>query len=687
MLRCRLPYFMAMVDSKKTITIYTLPKILEALSDGNIDCKIYGNSLQGGLPAGYTQLEYIESTGTQYIDTGIILDKLASEVFINFKKTNNANAVSLMGCQDSRGSYNLRQTYYYASNALRFYNSTSSSYSNLGVVDDNVKHTIHTIVDNNNNITLNMDGVTKTFTQQSNMRDNSLKLYLFANNSDGSAVQKVSAQMYSVWIRNASDTLVFNGVPAKRLSDSVIGMYDTVTNTFLTNAGTGTFVAGKEVKPTPTNPIEIESVGDKTKNLANTLVLVEGDLSGSKGTIVIARDKYVSDFIQIKHNTDYYCQNVTTYCLYDENKTYTTGANTIGNPNFSFNSNTSSYIRIAFDKININAVQLELGSQATPYEPYGYKIPVSVKSDIKNLFNKDGEITNWYSSARVITTASANRTLAIRHIPGTEYYYKHCNVAGGGRYFYTNVENPEVGSEASVMYGSTIMQPNQVVHIQDLPDDTKWVFFNAGRTGQTATAQEQLDDYMITTTPIDENTPYKPYGNETTNIYLNEPLRKIGDYADYIDFENQTVVRNVYCQTDITQSASLSAGRYLCNTDKENISQSQQVTIALSNMLQNGSDIEYGQFSYLYNYVGMYKNTLNVPRIVISKIDGASTIEEIQNALKGIEIYYPLATPTTETYTIDTPISVSQGTFTFDVDTVVKPSQVDLTGDIADSSM
>lgn len=25
-----------------------------------------------GLPSGYTQLEYIESTGTQYIDTGII---------------------------------------------------------------------------------------------------------------------------------------------------------------------------------------------------------------------------------------------------------------------------------------------------------------------------------------------------------------------------------------------------------------------------------------------------------------------------------------------------------------------------------------------------------------------------------------------------------------------------------------
>jgi hypothetical protein len=32
---------------------------------------------------------------------------------------------------------------------------------------------------------------------------------------------------------------------------------------------------------------------------------------------------------------------------------------------------------------------------------------------------------------------------------------------------------------------------------------------------------------------------------ETTNIYLNEPLRKIGDFVDYIDFKNQKVVRKI----------------------------------------------------------------------------------------------------------------------------------------------
>lgn len=46
---------------------------------------------------------------------------------------------------------------------------------------------------------------------------------------------------------------------------------------------------------------------------------------------------------------------------------------------------------------------------------------------------------------------------------------------------------------------------------------------------------------------------YEPYGykilvnvnNVITNIYLDEPLRKIGEYSDYIDFANGKVVRNI----------------------------------------------------------------------------------------------------------------------------------------------
>lgn len=43
-----------------------------------------------------------------------------------------------------------------------------------------------------------------------------------------------------------------------------------------------------------------------------------------------------------------------------------------------------------------------------------------------------------------------------------------------------------------------------------------------------------------------KNLPYEPYIEPvTTNIFLDEPLRKIGDYADYIDFKENKVVRTI----------------------------------------------------------------------------------------------------------------------------------------------
>ena len=52
----------------------------------------------------------------------------------------------------------------------------------------------------------------------------------------------------------------------------------------------------------------------------------------------------------------------------------------------------------------------------------------------------------------------------------------------------------------------------------------------------------------INTFQIEEGnkeTDYEPYKGQTTNIYLNEPLRKVGDAVDYIDFKNKKVVRSV----------------------------------------------------------------------------------------------------------------------------------------------
>ena len=72
---------------------------------------------------------------------------------------------------------------------------------------------------------------------------------LFAMNQDGSPWNGTSggAGQRLYYCRFAENgTTVHDFVPAKRLSDGVLGMYDCTTGDFKTNAGSGTFTGGPE---------------------------------------------------------------------------------------------------------------------------------------------------------------------------------------------------------------------------------------------------------------------------------------------------------------------------------------------------------------------------------------------------------------------------------------------------------
>ena len=71
-------------------------------------------------------------------------------------------------------------------------------------------------------------------------------LRLFARNN--TYIDAGSHQIYYVKLWNGSNQLIFHGIPAKRNSDNVLGMWDTVSKTFFTNQGTGSFIAGPAVQ-------------------------------------------------------------------------------------------------------------------------------------------------------------------------------------------------------------------------------------------------------------------------------------------------------------------------------------------------------------------------------------------------------------------------------------------------------
>lgn len=186
------------------------------------------------LPDGYTQVEYLRSSGTQYIDTGVVANYDA--LTIECDGTSNG---TLYGTNDNIRDFqiipNLPDTanagsvrFNYAGEAVYLKNvpndAVFKSDRNKCYINGELVHTFASVVSYNHG----------------------LSNYLFGRNQKGSLGNPGSATIRycKIWV---SDVLVRYFVPAKRNSDGVLGMYDTVNTVFYTNAGVGEFAAGAEM--------------------------------------------------------------------------------------------------------------------------------------------------------------------------------------------------------------------------------------------------------------------------------------------------------------------------------------------------------------------------------------------------------------------------------------------------------
>jgi len=201
------------------------------------------------LPNGYTQLEYIESTGTQYIDTEIILsDYTNPKIVFTGKlasKTDNGNFML--------GTYNNDPQHIFFINNSRI----SYDYDNFGpqkrfdfsdqdyILDKHTYYCKYTQNGSDKKFSLGIDS--ENYTQEDTYTDlpTVYSLYLFGRNTAGT-LQLSKTVIYGFKFYDGS-TLVYNFIPAKRDNDGMVGMYDLVNNKFYINSGTGTFIAGPAV--------------------------------------------------------------------------------------------------------------------------------------------------------------------------------------------------------------------------------------------------------------------------------------------------------------------------------------------------------------------------------------------------------------------------------------------------------
>ena len=192
------------------------------------------------LPEEYQKLSYIETTGTQYINTGIVFDANAASIKINFT----ASCASTSGNQCFAGCGNSVWNGPVMLNFCGGYMEFGcSGYTRAGTYTVNTKNVYYINFDKTNQTGYQNGAqflaVSKTYAGSTS------PLHLFCFGTAGSAQGSTyfSGKLYGMSIYDSTGIRA-HYVPCKRISDSVIGLYDTVNNVFKTNNGSGSFGAG-----------------------------------------------------------------------------------------------------------------------------------------------------------------------------------------------------------------------------------------------------------------------------------------------------------------------------------------------------------------------------------------------------------------------------------------------------------
>ena len=220
----------------------------------------------GIINGAYSELDYITATGTQYIQTTI--SGPTRWVGSGQGTSDAAGSKCILGGLATSGA-----SVYLAS---RFGTSTSSSAKYWTIDGSGNTSGITGLTYVNYDITYNSipeGGSSSTFTGTINGVSVSR-----ANNDSfttwyiGAAIGAPTPTVYGFVGNIYRQTAYQNGVvvgdfiPAIRNSDGAVGMYDTVSGTFLTNTGSGTFIAGNLIK----NYIVLGTVEKLTDNVENS---------------------------------------------------------------------------------------------------------------------------------------------------------------------------------------------------------------------------------------------------------------------------------------------------------------------------------------------------------------------------------------------------------------------------------
>ena len=191
------------------------------LADGGTFNVLKVGGVEPEEPSLYTELEYIETSGTQWIDTGISAPLVAEVKVQGINGSSNSRIVLTTGGSQSAGRwFGFKRVWTVGTSAYDFTNAYNE------VVNASCSYST-------SNISVTIDGVTKT-----RNGNQSGTLYIGAPSSTSPA----DCRIFAVKIYK-NDELVRDLIPVIDL-ENVVCVYDKVSKGFLYNKGKDNFIAG-----------------------------------------------------------------------------------------------------------------------------------------------------------------------------------------------------------------------------------------------------------------------------------------------------------------------------------------------------------------------------------------------------------------------------------------------------------
>ena len=283
--------------------------------------------------------------------------------------------------------------------------------------------------------------------------------------------------------------------------------------------------------PSPQNPVDVNGVGERTANLTSTnawkniyttdtrsyfsasFQIVGGTQSSvnvrDTGNYTLKLTGLTNETVRFKHNGAATDIIIFSYaCNFSEPTDLT----------ISFYAN--GYNPTVLNGIDITNIMLNTGSTALPYEPYGYKIPISSANTTTPVYLGDVQTTRKIK--KLVLTGEENITsghldIGLFNIPIDDYirepilslicthYIAQSNV----------VEWSRVSNKNTCFYVGSTVEFRQL-YIRDSSYST------------IADFKSYLAQQYANGTPV---CVWYVLATSTTGI-VNEPLMKIGDYAD-----------------------------------------------------------------------------------------------------------------------------------------------------------